>query len=160
MSVQQELSISDPRFNVREIAKQLILLEQHLLEKGKYCPDCITKHILTVEALADECQTLDKEQKFCFLAFAVGERAKLWAAAFFKGAPPKAIGQDVRDWRKNIAQHVLLPAQVEDDQDLAGDDEEELTTMDYFWKAFTVAAVGVFVWSLTGFAGLDDGERR
>lgn len=113
MAVQQELSISDPRFNVREIAKQLILLEQHLLEKGKYCPDCITKHILTVEALADECQTLDEEEDYCFLAFTIGERSKLWAAAFSNGEKPKVIGQDVRAWRKKIAQKVLLPAKVE-----------------------------------------------
>ena len=139
MPVEQELSISDPRFNVREIAKQLILLEQHLLEKGKYCPDCITKHILTVEALADECQTLDEEQHYCFLAFTLGERAKLWAAAFSRGASPKLIGQDVRAWRKKVAQNVLVPAVVTDELDLAGMDTGRKATN----VALTVVVVGM-----------------
>ena len=139
MAVEQELSISDPRFNVREIAKQLILLEQHLLEKGKYCPDCITKHILTIEALSDECQSLDKEQQWCFLAFTIGERAKLWARAFSRGAAPKIIGQDVRAWRKKVAQNVLVPAVVTDELDLAGMDTGRKATN----VALTVVVVGM-----------------
>lgn len=106
------LKINDPRFNVREIAKQLILLEQHLLEQGKYCPDCITKHLLTVEALADECQLLDSRQEWCMIAIQLGQRAKWWSLSFARGVSPHAIGQDVRAVRKSIAQGVLSPEEV------------------------------------------------
>jgi hypothetical protein len=56
----KSLSIFDPRFNMREIAKHLILLEDHLFHKNKHCIDCISKHFLTIEAFAEETRTLDK----------------------------------------------------------------------------------------------------
>lgn len=58
------LSIFDPRFNMREIAKHLILLEDHLFHKNKHCIDCISKHFLTIEAFAEETRTLDKTLEF------------------------------------------------------------------------------------------------
>lgn len=116
----ERLKISDPRFNVREIAKQLILLEQHLLEKDKYCPDCITKHILTIEALADECQLLDSRQDWCALAVGIGRRARWWALAFAEGVSTAEIGQDVRAVRKGLAQQVLSPVEDGESPDLGG----------------------------------------
>ena len=53
------LPLQDPAFNLREVAKHLILLEDHLLHVNRRCPDCIWKHILTAEAFADEADTLD-----------------------------------------------------------------------------------------------------
>lgn len=47
-----------PAQNMREIIKQLIMLEDHLFQTCKRCPDCIRKHFLTVEGLAEECGTL------------------------------------------------------------------------------------------------------
>jgi hypothetical protein len=57
------LPVMDPMYNMREICKQSILLEDHLFQKEKRCHDCICKHFLTIEALAEEAITLDKEQK-------------------------------------------------------------------------------------------------
>jgi hypothetical protein len=54
----------DPRFNLREICKQCILLEDHLTHERKRCIDCCTKHFLTLEALAEEALTLDKESQY------------------------------------------------------------------------------------------------
>lgn len=51
--------IMDPRFNLREAAKNMILLEDHLFHSGKQCEDCIKKHCLTIEALLEEGVTLD-----------------------------------------------------------------------------------------------------
>jgi len=45
--------------NVRECAKQLLLLEDHLVQPHRRCPDCIHKHALAAEALADEARTLE-----------------------------------------------------------------------------------------------------
>jgi hypothetical protein len=58
------LPVMDPMYNMREICKQSILLEDHLFQKEKRCHDCICKHFLTIEALAEEAITLDKEQKY------------------------------------------------------------------------------------------------
>ena len=50
--------VSDPDYNMREIVKQSILLEEHLVEKNKRCTDCIAKHFLHIIALAEEAQCL------------------------------------------------------------------------------------------------------
>ncbi len=58
------LPVLDPMYNMREMCKQLILLEDHLFQKEKRCHDCICKHFLTIEALAEEAITLDKNHKY------------------------------------------------------------------------------------------------
>lgn len=58
------ISIFDPQFNLREIAKQLALLEDHLFHKNKHCVDCISKHFLTIEGFAEEARTLDKDRQY------------------------------------------------------------------------------------------------
>lgn len=46
--------VSDPSYNMREIAKQSILLEEHLTIVAKFCPDCCVKHLLHLHGLATE----------------------------------------------------------------------------------------------------------
>lgn len=58
------LPVLEPMFNMREMCKQIILLEDHLFQTSKRCEDCICKHFLTIEALAEEAVTLDKEGKY------------------------------------------------------------------------------------------------
>ena len=53
--------IMDPRFNLREASKNMILLEDHLFHMGKRCKDCILKHCLTIEGFLEEGVTLDVE---------------------------------------------------------------------------------------------------
>jgi hypothetical protein len=50
--------VSDPRYNMQQIIKQSILLEEHLTNKNKRCRDCITKHFLHIIGLAEEAQML------------------------------------------------------------------------------------------------------
>jgi hypothetical protein len=59
----QLYKIMDPKFNLREAAKNCILLEDHLTHSGKQCSDCIKKHCLMIEGFLEEGLTLDKEQK-------------------------------------------------------------------------------------------------
>lgn len=59
----QLLPIMDPKFNLREICKQCILLEDHLSHNEKRCFDCCVKHFLTIEALAEEAITLDSSSQ-------------------------------------------------------------------------------------------------
>lgn len=59
--VESMLPIFDYKHNLREISKQIILLEDHISHPEKRCNDCITKHFLSIEGLADEAITLCKE---------------------------------------------------------------------------------------------------
>ena len=54
----------DPRFNLRETAKNMVLLEDHLFHSGKGCNDCIKKHAIICEALLEEATTLDKNGEY------------------------------------------------------------------------------------------------
>lgn len=56
--------IMDPRFNLREAAKNMILLEDHLFQEGKRCQDCILKHCLTIEGFLEEGVTLDVKGEY------------------------------------------------------------------------------------------------
>jgi len=61
--------VSDPRYNMQQIVKQSILLEEHLTNKNKRCRDCITKHFQHIIGLAEEAQMLatTKTNKFPLL---------------------------------------------------------------------------------------------
>ena len=50
--------VSDPKYNMQQIVKQSILLEEHLTNKNKRCRDCITKHFQHIIGLAEEAQML------------------------------------------------------------------------------------------------------
>ena len=54
--------VSDPRYNMQQIIKQSILLEEHLTNKNKRCRDCITKHFLHIIGLAEEAEMLATNQ--------------------------------------------------------------------------------------------------
>lgn len=54
------LPVLRPQHNMRDIIKQLTLLEDHLHQPTKRCTDCIRKHFLTIEGLAEECGSLCK----------------------------------------------------------------------------------------------------
>lgn len=56
------LPVMRPTFNIREIIKQNLLLEDHLFCPKKRCRDCVNKHFLTIEALAEEAVTLECRQ--------------------------------------------------------------------------------------------------
>ena len=58
--------VSNPAYNMQQIVKQSILLEEHITNKNKRCRDCITKHFLHIIGLAEEAQMLatDKCNKY------------------------------------------------------------------------------------------------
>ena len=94
------LPVSSPKHNMREVCKQLVLLEDHLNHPRKRCPDCIRKHFLTVEALLEEALGLDSKQKFgseIEPAITVVHAAqRQWVT----GVPPARIAQNLRALRK------------------------------------------------------------
>jgi peptidoglycan hydrolase-like protein with peptidoglycan-binding domain len=64
MEREQLQAIFNPLHNARQIAKELTLLEDHLIQPPQHCPDCIRKHLLRAEAYADEAMGLDEEGSF------------------------------------------------------------------------------------------------
>lgn len=63
-SQKEMLPVLDTKFNLREICKQCILCEDHLSHEEKSCRDCIMKHFLALEGLAEEAVTLDRDASY------------------------------------------------------------------------------------------------
>jgi len=96
------LPVMDPAFNIREICKQLILLEDHLQHPPKQCPDCIRKHLLAAEALAEEAVSLDKDQKHTDLLDGLADKIRvLWRGAH-GGVPFSDVALGARMLRKSL----------------------------------------------------------
>lgn len=55
--------IMDPMFNMREVSKQCLLLEDHLNTEKKRCYDCIRKHMLIIDGLLEEAVGLEHSQE-------------------------------------------------------------------------------------------------
>lgn len=72
--------VSDPIYNMQQIVKQSILLEEHLSNENKRCRDCITKHFLHIIGLSEEAQMLatNKTEKYPLL----NENVKLYNRLF------------------------------------------------------------------------------
>ena len=96
------MGVHDPLFNLREIAKNLILLEDHLSHPYKICPDCVRKHLLCIEGLAEEAVTLDPGERFSAGMEGLAERARQWLEEFTDGGAPFDLACKMRQIRKKI----------------------------------------------------------
>jgi hypothetical protein len=111
-----KMDLMDPKHNFREIAKQLILLEDHMAHKSKRCIDCITKHYLMVEGLLEEAITLDKTGEHTEEARNITDKIKpavmkiieLIKNDQIKDADYTAACQVLREERKKIALKYVL----------------------------------------------------
>jgi len=101
------LPVSNPAFNVREATKQMILLEEHLSIPAKRCPDCIGKHLLAIEALADEAACLDKNGELGRLPGELGALSRKAQGDLLSGADPCKVAQDIRAVRKKLLSQVF-----------------------------------------------------
>jgi len=102
------LPVLDPMYNMREMCKQIILLEDHLFQKKKRCHDCICKHFLTIEALAEEAITLDKDHKYTKELSEIPDNvrkiAKIYINNYENHKQPSLTAQELRQIRKAIMQ--------------------------------------------------------
>ncbi len=104
--------LSSPIFNVREIAKQMLLLEDHLTDISKRCGDCIKKHLLMIEGLAEEGMSLDTQGIWtCRLKY-IANKSRSWMMNFSDGNDPADIAQDIRYIRKQITNIVYDPRSI------------------------------------------------
>lgn len=97
----------DPVFNIRETAKQLILLEDHLAHTSKHCVDCVSKHLLFAEGLLEEAVTLDKKAQHLKVTTAAIKKVQAASAHFAKHRFQRAqeMQQMVRQVRKELVKY-------------------------------------------------------
>ena len=110
----KRLPLTHPQFNLREITKQMVLLEDHLFQAYKRCPDCIRKHLLTIEAFAEEAVTLDSSHLFQEVAGLTAVVARYWMEQFNDKRPPVEIAEEVRQVRKALALIAADPRDIKD----------------------------------------------
>jgi hypothetical protein len=97
------LDIFSPTHNAREMAKQLVLLEDHIVHPPKHCPDCIRKHLLTAEALAEEACTLDPSAETQAVFGSAAREVRDVARAFLGKEDRGRLQQRVRKLRKKLS---------------------------------------------------------
>lgn len=97
------LDVFDPRHNLREMAKELLLLEDHLAQPAKHCPDCIRKHLLKTEALAEEAVQLDKDGSMRDRLVPLPGQIRNIQRAFLADTDRNALQQQVRELRKVLS---------------------------------------------------------
>jgi|GEM_PF-5260013 hypothetical protein len=99
----------DSRYNLVEIAKQFLLVEEHLV--GNKCADCLTKHYLTIMAYAEEGLRLQhgQEEPYKSLLISSNELAKKHLSYVLQnqGQYIPSMIQEVREVRKKIFNQVL-----------------------------------------------------
>lgn len=112
----RRLSLHDPLFNLREVAKQLVLLEDHLSHPHKACFDCIRKHLLTIEALAEEATSLDMDGTLLRqegrVSEMIAEMARLWMENILDNRPLHEVQSDIRRLRKDLSSIVADPRDI------------------------------------------------
>jgi len=97
------LDVFDPRHNLREMAKELILLEDHLAQPAKHCPDCIRKHLLKSEALAEEAVQLDEDGSQQARLRPLPGQIRNLQRAFLADTDRNVLQQQVRQLRKALS---------------------------------------------------------
>lgn len=70
------LPILDPRFNIREVMKNVLLLKNHLMVPENRCIQCIRKHSMIIEAFLEEGHSLDKGAKYSKLFLTEAKRIR------------------------------------------------------------------------------------
>jgi len=105
----------DARYNLIAIAEELILIQNHYSQDR--CADCLTKHWLTVSALAREAVSLDNADQVLDLAREAQELAQKHLSIILshidKPVDINKMIQEVRELRKKIIQKVLGVTEIE-----------------------------------------------
>lgn len=142
------LDIFNPIFNVKEVCKEFVLLEDHLSAPGKHCPDCIRKHLLRAEAFAEEAIALDKEGKWKDMLAPLPQQIRDIGDAYSQSDCDKhMLGQSVRKIRKSLSPLCFEKKNGSADIDLSkkvfkAEKVEETTPVWDFWSG-VASGVGI-----------------
>jgi hypothetical protein len=115
------LPVLDCRFNLREICKQSILLEDHLSHDKKRCYDCCIKHFLAIEGLSEEAVTLDKDSTYKNLLADIPNKVRAIQEFWYTNPEQNShkCSQMLREIRKDFQQKVFNI--IFDDSSVEGD---------------------------------------
>lgn len=107
--------VSDPAYNMQQIAKQSILLEEHIAEHAKRCKDCIIKHFLHIIGLAEEAVWLAVRdfREYPYLEDAptfYNQQMERWLVHQEDEAVLSEILSELRTMRKSIIQVYYIQA--------------------------------------------------
>lgn len=105
--------VHNPRYNIIQIIKESLLLEDHLQDNRKQCKDCIIKHLLKIIALQEEAVSLagTKANKYPLLS----NNTMFFPALFqmlIENFDPKiypTIAQKIRERRKQLTKIYITP---------------------------------------------------
>lgn len=105
--------VGDPKYNMRNIIKQSILLEEHMIEDHKYCKDCCVKHFMHIIGLAEEalCLAGAKWEQYPMLKESIEIYNALfdrWIANVNDETMRREVAAMLRDHRKALVQAYLL----------------------------------------------------
>lgn len=103
--------VSTAEYNLKQIAKNLLLIQDHLLKEA--CADCVAKHYLLCEAYAEEALSLDNAEKYKDLimkVLALTNKHLALVTKFLKEGKHEEnlqeMAQEVRQLRKEIVKEV------------------------------------------------------
>ena len=107
--------VGDPKYNMKNIIKQSILLEEHLIEDNKYCKDCCVKHFMHIIGLAEEalCLAGANWEQYPLLKESIALYNALfdrWLANVNDETVRREVAASLRDQRKLLVQKYLLSA--------------------------------------------------
>jgi len=93
--------LMDPLFNMREMCKEFTLLEDHLNQPDMQCQDCINKHLMKCEALAEEAISLDAQRQYPFIE-EIPAIIRSWHEFALEDGPLTDLAPMVRELRKEL----------------------------------------------------------
>jgi hypothetical protein len=97
------LPVNDAAHNLREIVKEMLLLEDHLFHPEKRCGSCIIKHLLKIEALFEEAVSMDETGEHAEITAGAAEEIRALIAAINDSAvSPTETGQIIRAARRAL----------------------------------------------------------
>jgi hypothetical protein len=101
--------VNDPDYNMREVLKNTLLIEQHLSEPNKYCKQCIVKHFLISIALLEEATWMAgaSRGKFPMLEESLPFHRQLFDAWFARVEDAEArldVLEKLRVWRREASE--------------------------------------------------------
>ena len=95
------MPILEPTYNMREICKNMLLLEDHLFQREKRCKQCIKKHFLLIEAFSEEMITLDIDKNYTSY-YDLPNKIRQIERNFLNGDTMEDIAQQLRIIRKDL----------------------------------------------------------